>query len=144
MSSVVEHSPLTAARIRQHEGVISELESQDAIAAEVKYHRTCFQNFTHEHKLDGLIKKKIVEEDSGYAREAQREAFRVLASKVDVDLEHPTKAVTVGELCRVCAACFEETSDSDETPKCWPHVLKARLKEHYGNRIEVYWPQKRN
>ena len=37
-----ENNLLDAARTRNHVRLVAELEEQDAIAKEVKYHRTCF------------------------------------------------------------------------------------------------------
>ena len=42
-----EYSLLNAAKSRGNERVVKELDGRDAIALEVRYHRTYYQDFTH-------------------------------------------------------------------------------------------------
>ena len=42
-----EFSLLDAARTRSHARILNELENQDGIANEIKYHRTCFSLYVN-------------------------------------------------------------------------------------------------
>ena len=49
---------LNAAKIREDNRLILALEGQDYIAIEVRYHRTCYQRYTHIKELDKLLARR--------------------------------------------------------------------------------------
>ena len=52
-----EYNLLDAAKIRGHGRVVLELEGADAIAKEIKYHRTCYTAYANKKSLQNLIKQ---------------------------------------------------------------------------------------
>ena len=49
---------LNAAEIREDNRLILALEGQDYIATEVRYHRTCYQRYTHIKEVDKLVERR--------------------------------------------------------------------------------------
>ena len=65
-----EYNLLDASRTRSHVRLVTELEEQDAIAKEVKYHRTCFTLYVNKKTLGWLADKAVKSEltDNGDAK----------------------------------------------------------------------------
>ena len=77
-----------AATIREDERVLIQVQAgPDAIAAEIKYHKSCYSTYTDRRALQSLEEAGVAEEDSvaGGARSKFQEAFVVLADVVEAE-----------------------------------------------------------
>ena len=92
----VEFSLLNAAKIRNDERILMELEGIDGIALEVRYYRTCFQSFTHKRSLDSRPSQKLqFENETGTLH---IEAFVNLVEFLDDALRLPTAIITMNDV----------------------------------------------
>ena len=89
-----EYSLLNAAKSRGNERVVMELDGRDAIALEVRYHPTCYQDFTHKKSLERVTERQLEDEDKRGNSSAHKTAFEGLIPYLDGVLSNPTAVVT--------------------------------------------------
>ena len=103
-----------------------ELDGRDAIAFEVRFHRTCYQLFTHKKSLEGLTERQLEYEDERGNSFAHKTAFEVLIQYFDDVLSNPTAVVTSHDIVSQFQHILQQCSG--EESQRWPHVLKAGIK----------------
>ena len=119
-----------------------ELDGRNAIALEVQYHRTCYRDFTYEKSLERLTERQLEDEDEHGNSSAHKAAFEGLVQYLDDVLSDQTAVVTLNDIVSKYRYILRQCGG--EESQCWPHVLNARIKAYYRERISFHRPSKRN
>ena len=77
-----------------------ELDGRNAIALEVRYHRTCYRDFTRKKSPERLTERQLEDEDERGYSSAHKTAFEGLVQYFDDMLSDPTVVVTFRKLSR--------------------------------------------
>ena len=127
---------LDAARLQQKERVLIYLEGLgvDSVAAEVVYHRSCYQEFTNKYVLERL-KDTSAEKESPYT-----EAFKALFAQVEQALLEDEQVMTLPAVRNQFVECLRK--EWVENPAYRTEKVKHHLREHFDNRVVFYQPDK--
>lgn len=130
-----------AAQVRQDERVLLEIDQQDLWAKDIQYHASCYASYVSQRALEQLLKKDVAEEDAEDSAGAKQRAFASFAMYV---AEHVINSETVTNMIDLCCLFVEflrkEGIDVSSYRTC---LLKARLKEHFGDVLTFHRPRKR-
>ena len=127
---------LDAARLQQKERVLIYLEGLgvDNVAAEVVYHRSCYQEFTNKRVLDRL-KDTSAEKESPYTA-----AFKALFAQVEQALLEDEQVMALPAVRDRFVECLRE--EGVENPAYRTEKVKRHLREHFDKRVFFYQPDK--
>lgn len=105
------------------------------------YHPSCYKDYTSTKALERLARKQVDEEEDNDGR--QRRAFLRLAQDVEETILLDKSSVT--NLSQLSATYNTYLSDEGlEAEPCRGDFLKARLKQHFGDRLSFHRPFRRN
>ena len=115
--------------------MLLEVQGVDVIVREALYHRSCYGSSTHRKTLQKLAKIEVEAENAVPVQGSfHLEAFSKLAEYIEQSiLEEPTNVVFISELCEKYSYFMEKPWL--EEIKCQYFVLKARLIEHFGEKL---------
>ena len=132
---------LNAARIRNDERVLLEIEGADLHAKDVLYHASCYKKYTSTRTIGRLANKRVAEETDD-SLSPQRRAFLRLVKDVEKTVLLNTSSVT--NLSQLCAQYMYLNDEGIESESCRGNFLKARLQQHFGDRLAFHRPHRRN
>lgn len=89
-------SLLKAAQIRENEQILIHITAQDTIAKEIKYHRSCYKEFTKPDTLAKLHDQTCEREDS--RNQAYHESFHSIQMAVQSEIIENNKIVSIADL----------------------------------------------
>ena len=130
-----------AARIRQDERVLLEIEDSDLHAKDVLYHASCYKDFTCPRQLDLLLQKELeseVDVDS-----PQKRAFSKLVGIMEKRFQDDNNCVmSLGRLTGLFKELLQEEGVDADNFRAF--LLKARLVKHFGDALSFHRPRKQN
>lgn len=130
---------MEAANIREDERVLMQIQGgPDAIAAEVRYHKSCYSAYTDKRALQSLEEAGVAEEDSsaGGARSKFWEAFMILADEVEAEIlakAEEANAIKISDLRKRYITLLEEAEIHSDYRAA---RLKLRLQSKFAERIK--------
>lgn len=136
ISEYGSQSLLRAAEIRKDENVLLHLRGQDCIACEVKYHRTCYKNYTREKQLSKLEAENCATEDKEC--NSYTKAFSKVQEYVETEVLANAKVVKMTELLAKFVCHLKEYGV--EVSEYRSSKLKQRLTTTFGAMLEYQRP----
>ena len=131
---------LIAAKIREDNRLIISLEGQDYIAIEVRYHRTCYQRYTHIKELDNLLERceEIASEEGSH----YDITFKAVVRKVQEEAIDGLEILKMTDLCTFYVGQLKELGLNISGYRS--EKLKNRLIKHFDDTIYFWHPRYRS
>lgn len=130
---------LKAATIREDKSVLLQIEGQDTIALEIKYHRSCYKEYVRQENLAKIEEKSCQVEDS---TDSYRHAFQEVGDYVQSEVITNAKVVGMTDLVKLFENALVERGV--ETTGYRSSKLKFRLQKFFGERISFHRPENPN
>ena len=135
---------LQAAKIRRDHRVSLAIEGQDLVAIEVKYHRSCYREYTRKRNLENLARYNAEEEStSGYRTEYER-AFNVLSKYIEEKIILDQEIITMSTLRDRYEELLVEEGLADEVKSYRTEKLKTRIIKMFGEQVGFWHPRNRS
>ena len=125
---------LNAAKVRQDERIIVAIEREDVVAIEVKYHRSCYKDYTS--KKDSWSDRK---KDKGKNCSIYDVAFESIERTVEERVMQNGDILRMSELTQMSNESLEESEEIDVSYR--NQRLKNRLIKTFGSRIGFWHPR---
>lgn len=119
-----------AATLRANQRVLLNLVGGDDVAAEVKYHRSCYQRYTNSKDLQRLVGAEETKTDPYDI------AFAKLLQEIEGPIHRGDRLFTVPILCNRFNESVIEQGLSN--PHYRSEKLKCRLRKHFGDDVVFY------
>ena len=136
-----EYSLLEAAKIRGHTRVIRELDGEDAIAKEVKYHRTCFTLYVNKKSLRKIAEGAVEDDLASGNSDAKEIAFSKLVQHLEESVLADTSSVT--DMTQICTLYNGYLADQGVEASHRSFTVKQRLVTHFEDRLQFHRPASR-
>ena len=133
-------SLLKAAQIRQCDHVLLQINGQDAIAKQIKYHRSCYKDFTKADSLANIEQQNCQHEDN--RTDVYNDAFQEIRRCVQMEVIWKSKIVSMSDL---TSQFIIELSKRGVTLSDYrSSKLKERLKKSFGDLLSFKQPVRKN
>ena len=132
---------MNAAHVRGDERLL-ELEGVDLPAKGILYHPSCYKDYTSPKALGRLGKQAYLKEEVD--DRPQERAFSRLVKEVEETVLADNSTVTDLSQLRAKYNGFLHEELGGEAEACRGDVLKARLREHFGDKLSFHRPHRRN
>ena len=106
ISELGSASLLRAARIRNDERVLLQIEGRDTIALEIKYHRSCYKEYVRHETLSRLEDQNCQKEDTSTT--SYKKAFTSLADYVQNEIISEAKVISMSQLLELFVSYLAE------------------------------------
>jgi hypothetical protein len=133
-------SLLKAAQIRGNEHVLLQISGQDTIAKEIRYHRSCYKDFTKADTLARLEEKNCESED----RRSQdyHDAFGEIQQRVQREVIGKNAVISISVLTSQFITELDNRGIHESNYR--NSKMKQRLKKSFSNLISFRQPSRKN
>ena len=140
ISELGSTSLIKAAQIRNDTRLLLNINAQDTIAMEIKYHRSCYKDYVRQRELDRLEEQNCRDEDTG--AEGYSKAFQKLKINVEEEIFINAKAVPMSALLDKYIKFLLDEGIVATTYRS--SKLKNRLVRCFGEKLSYRKPLNRN
>ena len=140
MTTTSSASLLKAAEIRDDRRLLLQIQGQDTIAIEIKYHKTCYAQYVRPGALAKLEDQNCEDED--VASETYNRAFGNIREYVNNTLLKEGKAVKMSELLEWYVRKLSQ--EGVNAPSYRSSKLKNRLIKSFGSSLSYHQTQETN
>lgn len=140
VSETGSSSLLKAAQIRENDHVLLQITGQDTIAKEIKYHRSCYKDFTKADSLAKIEERNCEHEDN--RTHAYNDAFQEIRRRVQMEVIWKNKIVSISDL--TSQFMIELSKRGVDVSDYRSSKLKERLKKSFGDLLSFKQPVRKN